>query len=740
MTISISSVALFPLLFLAAASQAPADSIQRHYKAAQDYYTAGRFNEAEAEYKAALGEGYGNLGKVFLAVGEYDKAVKALGRAVANGSASETILIEQATAYFYLQQYERAVEPLKRVLAANPKSSAAHHMLGKVHFMLGQFDNSASHLEIALKLAPGDFDIGYTLALARLKQKQLLPARQIFNRMLQALGSKPEAHILFGRAYRETSYLDEAIEEFKKTIALDPKYPGAHYCLGLSYLLKDGELKLKEAATEFKTELAMYPEEFLAIYNLGLVRVVERQFEEATGLLEKAARLRPQNPQVFLFLGNAYHGMGKFEAAIESLKKAMLLNPQMDKTSPHAAEAHFLLGQSLVRAGRADEGEKELEISRELKAKALATDREKIVAYLKTEEYKGAQPGSGDQDKVLSVSSIPDPKMKEKLKGSEASYRGAVARVHNQIGLLYAERQNFQAAVEQFSSAVEWDPRVAGANYNLGLAYYKTERYKEAIAPLESEIKSDPANVAAKHLLGMCYFMAEDFTRASALLGEVLPAKSNNVGLYYTLSLSLLKEGKVSEASGVIQKMLVLNGDSPQIHILLGQAYHAQHENPKALEELRKASSMDRRLPMAHYYSALIYIEMGKFDEAARELEAELAINPKDNQAKYHLGFVLLSSGQTERGIKVMREVIELKPDFADARFELGKALLGQGEVARAIESLEAAVRLSPDKSHIHYQLGRAYMAAGREADAQKCFETFKRLKDKERDRTKGEG
>jgi tetratricopeptide (TPR) repeat protein len=82
-----------------------------------------------------------------------------------------------------------------------------------------------------------------------------------------------------------------------------------------------------------------------------------------------------------------------------------------------------------------------------------------------------------------------------------------------------------------------------------------------------------------------------------------------------------------------------------------------------------------------------------------------------------------------------MSEVIELKPDYADARFEFGKALLGQGDVKRAIENLEAAAKLGPDKSHIHYQLGRAYLAAGREADAKKCFETFKQLKDKERDR-----
>lgn len=728
-------LALYPLLCLTAAFQAPEDSIQRHYRAAQELHGAGKTKEAESQYRVALGEAYRNLGRILLAQGEYQRAIRALGETVASGDGSEQTFIDLATAYFHSQQYEKALDPLKRSLASNPRSAAAHHLTGKVYFMLRQFDRAASELEIALRLAPADFDAAYTLALAHLKQKQVAPARQVFTRLLRRLGSRAEVHNLFGRAYRETGHFDEAIIEFKKAISLNPKHPRVHYNLGLSYLLKDGALKLKEAGAEFRAELATYPDEFLAVYNLGLVFVVESKYEEAARLLEKAAQLRPQNPDVWLFLGNAYHGLRQFERAIESLKKAMTLNPNLDKTSAHAEEAHFLLGQSLVRVGRMEEGEKELEIARDLKARSLATDRERIVAYLKTEEYSGAQSLPGAGEKVLSVNDTPDPKLKARLKDSETLYSGVAAKIHNQMGLLYAERQDFRAAAEHFRSATEWDSSLSGAGYNLGLAYYRTGLFKEAIPPLESEVRNDPANISAKHLLGMCHFTTGDYARASALLSEVLPARSDNVGLYYTLSLSLIKQGKVNEATEIIRRMLITNGDSAQVHILLGQAHHARNEDQKALEELKKASEMDSRLPMAHYYSGLIYIKMGKFDEAAREFEAELGVNPKDVDAKYHLAFVLLSGRQTDRGMKLMREVIALNPDHADARFELGKALLGQGDLKGAIEMLEAAVKLGPDKAHIHYQLGRAYTAAGREADAQKCFDIYKQLKDRERDR-----
>src|SRR5687768_1602548 len=139
-----SRLALLPLLILTVAFQAPEDFIQRHYKAAQEFQRAGKPLEATSEYRLALDEAYRHLGKVLLAEGDYQKAATAFERAIAGGSASETLLIDLATAYFYTQHYEKAIDPLQKALSMDSQSHAAHHMLGKVYFMLRQFDKSAS--------------------------------------------------------------------------------------------------------------------------------------------------------------------------------------------------------------------------------------------------------------------------------------------------------------------------------------------------------------------------------------------------------------------------------------------------------------------------------------------------------------------------------------------------------------------------------------------------------------------
>jgi tetratricopeptide (TPR) repeat protein len=729
-------LSLLPLLFALQPSPPQHDTIRQHYEAAEAARRAGNLVAAETQYTAILTEGYGKLGKIYSAEKQYSEAVAALEMAARLNPASEEVLLDLSIAYFDADEYRKAIEASGKALALNPQSVGARHMLGKSEFMLGEFKEATAQLEAALRLAPKDYDIAYTLGLAHLKQKELAPAREIYAGMLAQLGDRPQLHIIFGRAYRETGFLPESLEEFKRAVALDPHFPRAHYYLGLTYLLKDGAARLDDAATEFKIELASNPEEFFANYYLGIIYVIQRKWEPSIALLEKASRREPDNPDPYFHLGQAYESLDQHDKAIAALRKSIALNPELSHNDYQVATAHYRLGQSLLKAGRQDEGERELQLASDLKSKSLTHDKEKAEAYLTSanlHERNDKFPEMTSTEGIVAESSALDKKTKEDLISGESYYKQVVASAHNDVGLLRAERQDFRGAVEQFAAAARWNPQLEGIDFNWGLAAYKAEQFKDAIAPLERELAARPANVQAKQLLGMSYFVTENYARASALLSEVVSLHPENVGLNYTLALSLIKQGKTVEANRRIQQMIATSGNSPQLHIVLGQAYYEQGETAKSLAELRAALSLDPRTPLAHYYTGLIQLKDGKLDDAAREFENELTLNPSDLQSKYHLGFVLLARQDSERGVRVMREVVGVKPDFADARYELGKALLQQGNVREALEHLEAAARLAPEKSYVHYQLGLAYNAAGRKAEGDSQLELYRQLKEKER-------
>ncbi|MET0624117.1 MAG: tetratricopeptide repeat protein [Pyrinomonadaceae bacterium] len=729
------------LLLLPAAPQSSPPpqpkTIRQHYEAAEARRRAGDLAGAEAEFAAILAEGYGKLGKIYARGKRYAEAAAVFESAARHAPASADLFVDLSIAYFDSGQYAKARDAAGRAVAVDARSVGARHMLGKSRFMLGEFDPAAAELEEALRLAPQDYDVAYTLGLAHLKRKRFAPAKEIYERMLAQLGDRPQLRIIFGRAYRETGFLTEAVEEFKRAVALDSRFPRAHYYLGLTYLLKDGAERLDDAAAEFRIELASNPEEYFANYYLGVICVMQRKWDESAALLRKAAAREPDNPDPYFHLGEALQGLNRHAEAVDVLKKSVALTKELSHNEYQVTTAHYRLGQSLLKLGRQEEGERELQLAAELKSKSLARDKEKAEAYLSEENLKevpGKFPelGSG----LVADAAAPGERARGELSGGESFYAQVVAVAHNETGLLRAEQQDYRGAAAHFALASKWDPKLDGVDYNWGLAAYRAESYKEALAPLERELVARASNVQARQLLGMSYFVTENYARASELLTQVAAERPDNVGVNYTLALSLVKQGRKDEAQKVMERMLATGGNSPQLHIVLGQAHYEQGDTAKALEELQSALALDSRTPMAHYYSGLIHLKGGKFDEAAREFEGELALNPSDLQAKYHLAFVLLARQEAARGVSLMREVVAARPDFADARYELGKALLQQNNVREAVENLEAAARLAPEKSHVRYQLGRALTASGRKADGDAQLELYRQLKEKERAQT----
>jgi len=725
---------LFLALSVLLPIQTPRDSFQLHYEKAEALRRKGDLSAAEAEYVAILSETYYTLGRILSAQTSYPESVAALEAAATYRPDSNEVLIDLAIGYFHVNKYDKALAALNKVISRNPRSPGALHMLGKTYFMLGDFERATNELKAALNASPKDYDVEYTLGLAYLKRREIDSARRIYDQMIEQLGEKPQLRALIGRAYRETGFLSEAIEEFKKAVALDPHFPRVHFYLGLTFLLRDGIDRLGDAKQQFKIELAAHPEEFFAYYYLGIAETLERNWQVAEEYLAKASEIQPDNPDPYFFLGQALQGLEQHDKAIAAFRKSIALNPNLKHNDNQVSNAHYRLGQSLVKTGAIKEGQSELKIAADLKTAAFKKDEAKTQAFISNEGNKLDElvaPG------LVVEAPATDVKTRATLRSEGDFYKKVIAATHNNIGLLRVERQDFRYAAEQFRFAATWDPQLEGINFNLGLAYYKAEQYGDALPPLEKELKAHPENVAIKQLLGLSYFMTDNYPQASALLTEVVAAKPNEAALYYPLALSLINEKKTDAANHLIQQMVTLGGSSPQLHILLGRAAYDQGDSAKAIEELQSALSLDDKVLLAHFYSGVVYLKLGKFDEAKKEFEAELALNPNDLQAKYDLGYVCLVSQETARGIKLMREIVLTKPQFADARYELGKALLQQGDIDRSIENLEIAANLDPAKAHIHYQLGRAYLAAGRKSEGESQLEISKQLKEKERIQTK---
>ncbi|MDQ2856846.1 MAG: tetratricopeptide repeat protein [Acidobacteriota bacterium] len=714
--------------------QSPQDTIRQHYQAAEAARLAGNLDAAELEYAAILGEGYERLGRVYTARAEHKEALNSLESAQKYRPNSAEVLVDLAIAYFGAQQYEKALAAASGALAIAPNNPGAHQMLGKTYFMLGDLGKAITELEAATKISPNDIDVSYTLGIAYLRNRQPVAAKQLYDSLIKLYGDEPQLHVVIGRAYRQSGLLADAAEEFKKAIALDDRAPRAHYYLGMTYLLDEGQNKISEALAEFKIEADANPGEFLANYYLGVVYNFQRQWESALPFLQKALSLQPSNPDPYFQLGQAFQELNRHEQAIEVLKKAIALNPDLEHNQNQVTTAHHRLAQSLLKIGQTDAGRKELQIASDLKAKAFKLEQQTPNGM----PDLGSTKSSAAANELLEISSVDhssagpnnlDEKSKGELQSSEAFFKKIIGTAHNNVGLLRAERHDFSGAAEQFALAAKWDPGQEGVDYNMGLAYYKSESYKEAAAPLENELKLHPGSRAATILLGLTWFRLGNYAGVSELLTDMDDTQPADVNLHYALASSLIKLGKADAADRAIERMKANTGDGPQIHLLLAEKYYSKGSSAKALAELNEVATANT--PLVHYYAALLYLNLKKHDEAIREFEKELLVNPNDSQTRYSLAGVLLTGKDVDRGLSLIREVIQIRPNHAEARYTLGKVLLQKGDLAGAIDNLERASQLAPEKSDAHYQLGQAYLAAGRKSEGKSQIDISKQLRNR---------
>lgn len=165
-----------------------------------------------------------------------------------------------------------------------------------------------------------------------------------------------------GKNYLDKAQADRAIAAFQKAVAANPIHPDAHLNLANVYLLAgQSENAIKHAQEVLKLD----PQSAAAFYVLGCAHLRFSQFEPALKALQQSTELDGTVAAALFQRGLAHQQLKNWDEAITSFQAAIALEPE------HPA-AHYNLSQVLIRAGRQDEANQELELHRQIAAKLPA--------------------------------------------------------------------------------------------------------------------------------------------------------------------------------------------------------------------------------------------------------------------------------------------------------------------------------------------------------------------------------
>jgi tetratricopeptide (TPR) repeat protein len=321
--------------------------MQNEFNTAIQHHQSGRLQQAAQLYQTILGR-YPNhadslhlLGVVALQLGNPQKAIELIGRAIAINPGAAAFHCNLAEAHRALGQLERAVACCQLALRLQPNYPEAANNYGLALLAQGRSDAAIAQFRDALRLRPGIAMVHNNLGNALRIQGDKAQAVAEFREAIRLDPNLAEGHSNLGQLLLEMHQPDDALVHCRAAVRLRPNFPEAHNNLG-NVLREIGQLA--EAKACYNEALRLNPQLAMTYNNMGQALQEESKVEDAIAWYHQGLQRDPGSARIHCNLAGALEEQEKHAEAITRYEISLGLDPNY-------AEAHNGLGFVLHEQG-----------------------------------------------------------------------------------------------------------------------------------------------------------------------------------------------------------------------------------------------------------------------------------------------------------------------------------------------------------------------------------------------------
>ena len=483
------------------------------------------------------------------------------------GEANDSHLIGRAKPFGGYLVIRRPVEPLFKIQEEMVLIHELGHLFGAVHVQ----DESTIMAPVVNKEFPTQFDpinreiLSVTRGIDFKEGNESLDLQTIetligsYNHLI-ASGQPFDFYYSLGNFYLKLGQGQNALEPLKKALEMNPDNARTHYDLGV-LLIKLGDQN--EAINHLTTAAALFQRseeneyKANALYMIGNAHFGQQNYLAAQAAWQQALALRPDDLDLLTNLGVSRLMQKDYVTAIQNLLEVV-------SRGGNNASVYGSLGAACYETGEygraVDYFRKALEAPAPLNTGPIsALDVVKpaqIYLHLGFALMKNGQGGeaAGAFEKACSLDPSTD--------------------CHKNLGQVYFQMQNWDAAIRELGSVLNSYPNDVDIYGMLGAALMKKNAFEDAETLYKNGIQnvSDSRGQAALHIsLGDLYLRQRNSELATEQFRRAVDKDWNNVNSHVGLAMSYLQQNQVEPAKDALRHALAIDANHPDARNLMAQ-------------------------------------------------------------------------------------------------------------------------------------------------------------------------
>jgi tetratricopeptide (TPR) repeat protein len=273
-------------------------------------------------------------------------------------------------------------------------------------------------------------------------------------------------------------------------------------------------------------------------------------------------------------------------------------------------------------------------------------------------------------------------------------------------GTAYAQLSNTEAAIKDYTSAIDLNPRMVVAYNNRGNLRQYLGDLDGAIKDFSIVLEIDVQSPIAYNNRGIVYtYLArypeaiDDYTKALDLQPNFTSAYNNRANAYCHIN-------EFDKAIADYSQSIAFDPNFAVAYSNRGNIYRTQGDLSAALSDYDRSIKLDSNLTIAHYNRGICHRQLGNHQQAIADYTKTLVLDPQYFYAYYHRGNARQYLGDKHGAIADYTQTLRFDPQHVHTYYNRAVTRSEIGDFQAAIADLEAAIDLDPEFALAHYQLG----------------------------------